>query len=195
MISTVKATTMDREREQVLIRDAKRGNRQAFAELYDANVDAIYRYIYARVFVKHVAEDLTADVFMNVLESLPKYEDRSTPILAWMYRIAHAQIVDYYRLSQKNGNHADIDTVEVGVSPDLDDALVDASQAEILQAALLNLTEEQQQVIMLRFVEGHNLETTAQLLGKKVSAVKSLQFRAIQALGRMLPKLKSTTDE
>jgi RNA polymerase sigma-70 factor, ECF subfamily len=190
-----KGTDVDRKREQFLIQAAKRGDSQAFTELYDTHVDRIFHYIYARISIKNIAEELTGDVFVAVLEGLPKYEDRGTPILAWMYRIAHDHVADYYRHSRKADIHEDFDLLEAGSEDNIDDSLISAYQVKTVQEAMRRLTSEQQQVIMLRFIEGHSLEATAELLGKKVGAVKSLQFRAVQALSQILQELKRSMDE
>ncbi len=179
---------MERKREQALIRLAQRGDTQAFAELYRAYADNIYRYIYFRVYAAPVAEDLTADVFMKALEGLPGYQDRTTPFLGWLYRIAHARLIDHYRRSRYAGQHEDIDAVEIGATQDLDAPLMAEHQSEHMRAALRALTDEQQQVIILRFVDGHSIEETAELLGKTEGAIKTMQHRALQALGRALQR-------
>src|SRR5258708_30506478 len=90
----VKAEKVDRKQELALIEAAKKGDSRAFTELYRANVDQIYRYIYYRVFSVPVAEDLTSDVFIRALEGLKTYQDRSMPLLESLYRTAHARLVD-----------------------------------------------------------------------------------------------------
>jgi RNA polymerase sigma-70 factor, ECF subfamily len=179
---------VDRKREQGLIQLAQRGDSQAFAELYNAYVDNIYRYIFYRVNVAAVAEDLTADVFMHALEGLPNYQDRSVSLLAWLYRIAHARLVDYYRRTERAGPHENIDEIELGFEEDLDSPIMTLHQTDHIQAALRTLTGEQQQVIILRFMEGHSLEKTAELLGKTTGAIKSMQLRALNALSRALER-------
>ncbi len=181
-------TVVDRKREQELIQRAQRGDSQAFAELYDAYVDNIYRYIFFRVSVAEAAEDLTADVFMHALEGLAGYQDRSTPLLAWLYRIAHARLVDYYRRTQRAGPRESIEDIDLGTEDDLDGSLMSLHQSDQLQAALRTLTEEQRQVIILRFVEGYSLEKTAEVLGKTTGAIKSMQLRALNALSRALER-------
>ena len=187
-MSQTQTLNVDHKREQTFIEAAKRGDAQAFAELYNAHVDQIYRYIYYRVSTITVAEDLTADVFLRVLEGLPSYEDRSLPILAWMYRIAHARVVDYFREARNQHPHQDIDELQIKVEDDADHDLMHNHQMAHVQAAIQQLTADQQQVIILRFIEGHSLEVSAELLGKNVNAVKALQFRAIQALNRALQR-------
>src|SRR5579859_3485743 len=184
-----KVKPVDRKRESNLIDRAQRGDSQAFAELYNAHVDKIYRYIYYRVDRGSIAEDLTADVFVRAMEGLPTYEDRELPLLAWLYRIAHARVVDYYRRARYSENHEDIQDVNIAVVQDMDGDLLTEQRSDAVRRALKRLSAEHQQVIILRFVEGNDLETTAKLLGKTVGAVKSLQFRAVQALTRSLESL------
>ena len=190
-----KASDVDHKRERLLIEAAKHGDTEAFSEIYNTHVDAIFHYIYMRISIRQTAEDITGDVFLRVLESLPTYEDRGLPILAWMYRIAHDRVIDYYRSAKHTENLQDVDTVQIRVEDNVDQALMSAYQAEAIYAAIRTLSFEQQQVIMLRFVEGHSLEITSELLGKKVGAIKSLQFRAVQALSKALQTLRRTTGE
>jgi RNA polymerase sigma-70 factor (ECF subfamily) len=177
---------VDRTRELALIKAVQNGNPEAFADLYNANVDRVYRYIYARVASVEVAQDLTADVFLKVLETLPTYQVRDVPLLGWMYHIAHSRVVDYFRRGRQKFPHYDIDNVSASTTDNVDDALVFEQQAKRIGKALRQLSPDQQQVIILRFVEGHNLETTARLLNKTVGAVKLMQYRATQRLAKLL---------
>jgi RNA polymerase sigma-70 factor, ECF subfamily len=177
---------VDRKHEQELIVLAQHGNEQAFTDLYRYHAEKIYRYIYYRVGSPTTAEDLTADVFVRMVESLPGYQDRDVPLLAWLYRIAHARVIDHYRRVQSRGCEDAIDEIEVRTDDDLDLMLMSDHRAEVVRVAMQHLTPEQQQVITLRFIEGHSLEMAADLLGKTVGAIKSLQHRALQALSRVL---------
>jgi len=176
------------KQERQLIQAAQRGNEQALGQLYDAYVDRIYRYILYRVNNAETAEDLTSDVFLRVVEGLPGYQDREIPFLAWLYRIAHARLVDHYRQVTRRGSHQDIDSVNVHLQDDLDGVLMTAYHQEKVREAMRSLTEEQQQVILLRFMEGYNLQQTADALGKTVGAVKVMQHRALESLSRALTK-------
>jgi RNA polymerase sigma-70 factor (ECF subfamily) len=177
---------VDRERELALIKAVQNGNPEAFGELYNANVDRVYRYIYARVASTEVAQDLTADVFLKVLETLPTYQVREIPLLGWMYHVAHSRVIDYYRRGRQKFPHYDIDNVAASTEGNVDDALLFEQEAKRIGRALLQLSPDQQQVIILRFVEGHNLETTALLLNKTVGSVKVIQYRATQRLAQLL---------
>src|SRR5690606_16882833 len=84
---------LDRVEERRLLRLAQKGDADAFAELYRANVQTIFRYIYHRVNDNHLAEDLTGDVFTRALEGLAGYREQGKPFVAWLYRISHARVV------------------------------------------------------------------------------------------------------
>lgn len=183
---------MDRKREQKLIRNAQEGNRDAFAEIYRAYVDKIYRYVLYRVDSDVIAEDLTADIFLKVLEGLPTYEDRSVPLLVWLYRIAHARVVDHYRRQRRPVEN--IDDLEVADTLNLDGRLQQDYTIAQIRLALATLTDAQRQVIILRFIEGLNLESSARAMNKTVDAIKAMQYRALQALALALSQQGFTRD-
>lgn len=174
---------LERSREQTLIRNAQRGDQKAFSALYRANVDKIYRYIFHRVDSAQVAEDLTADVFLRMVEGLKAYQDRNMPLLVWLYRIAHARVVDHYRRNERRGGHEDIEAIDIASDEeDIDEQIDLQFDKAYLQKALAALTSSQRQVVVLRFIEGHNLEQTAQIMQKSVDAIKAMQYRALQSL-------------
>lgn len=168
------------------MRAAQRGDERAFGELYKAYVNDIYRYVLYRVGNVETAQDITAEVFLRAVQGLVRYQDRDVPLLAWLYRIAHARVVDYYRKTRRVGEAQDIEEIEVPTTHDLDASLVLNFQQRSLREAILKLSPDQQQVIMLRFVEGYNIEQTANALGKSQGAVKMLQRRALQAMRAVL---------
>lgn len=180
---------MDLKQEQKLVLAAQQGDEQAFGTLYDAFVDKVYRYLSYRVDNPEIAHDLTAEVFLRVVEGLPTYEDRGKTFLAWLYRIAHARLIDYYRQTNHRARQVSLEDAEFRIGNDMDDmdvGLMTNYRQEQIRGALDTLTDDQQQVIWMRFMEGHNLEETAKLLGKTVGAIKLLQYRAVQSLSRAL---------
>lgn len=179
---------MERAEEQRLVQRARTGDGDAFATLYEAHVQAIFRYVVVRVNDPHLAEDLTGDVFTRALRSMAGYTDEGTPFLAWLYRIAHARVIDYYRKQGRTPAQTDIDAQPIATHTDMDAPMLEAQLKGVLQNALKSLTEEQQQVIFLRFVEGHRLEATAQLMNKNINAIKALQHRALRALAQRLAR-------
>lgn len=180
---------MELKQEQALIRAAKSGNEAAVSALYEEFVDKIYRYLYHRLNSRQTAEDLTSEVFVRFIESLPSYEDRNLSVLVWLYRIAHDRLVDYYRAQKRSSKDVDLEAVPLSVETDVDAPLMADYHQEQLRVALQQLTPEQQQVVALRFIEGYDLQETADTVGKSVGAVKLLQHRALQALSRLLSTL------
>ncbi len=185
---------MDPKTEQKLIHAAQRGDEQAFGELYNAYVHDIYRYIFYRVGNSELAQDLTAEVFLRAVEGLVRYQDRQVPLLAWLYRIAHARVVDYYRRVHRVGNEDDIETVNLTTDDDLDSDLMLSFHQQKIREVLYKLPAEQQQVIVLRFIEGYNVQKTAEVLGKTPGAVKMIQRRALQAMNMELSRLGINID-
>lgn len=167
---------------------AQRGDPDAFAALYRANVQAIFRYIVYRVNNVQLAEDLTGDVFIRALEGLPNYADQGKPFVAWLYRIAHARVVDHYRRTERRPVESDVDAEPLPITPDMDEGLLRRQAARALRAAIAELTDEQQQVVILRFVEGYPIETVARMMGKNANAIKALQHRALRSLASRLER-------
>jgi RNA polymerase sigma-70 factor (ECF subfamily) len=179
---------VDRVEEQRWLRRAQRGDTEAFACLYRANVQAIFRYIYHRVNDTQLAEDLTGDVFIRALRSIEGYRDRDKPFVAWLYSIAHARVVDHYRRVQRRPVEADVDEEPIPVQLDLDQGILRRQAAKALREAITKLTDEQQQVVILRFIEGHSLDMTGQIMGKNANAIKALQHRALRSLASRLER-------
>ncbi len=171
--------------ESRLIERAKRREPAALSELYQRHVDAIYRYIYYRVGDGATAEDLTAEVFMRVVESIDRYDDCGIPISAWLYRIAHARVYDHWRREHRRPQ---VEWDDVSTSPELtvEPPAGDVLALQHLLQALHGLKDEQQQVLVLKFLEGLDNGTIAQIMNKTEGAIKALQHRALAAMARIL---------
>jgi RNA polymerase sigma-70 factor (ECF subfamily) len=174
-----------RDKEFDLIRRAKQGDKQAIGELYRLHVDVIYRYVWGRVRDESVAEDLTAQVFLKALEGLPTYEPSGKPFVAWLYSIAYARIVDHWR---KHERRVEVPLEETFPASDLRPEEFLEAQADWAMAIdlLAQLTDDQQDVIILRFIGEMSLAQVAETLGKTVGATKAIQYRALASLARLL---------
>jgi RNA polymerase sigma-70 factor (ECF subfamily) len=172
--------------ESHLITKAKERDSEALSELYRRYADAVFRYVYYRVGDREVAEDLVGDVFVRALEGLPSYQDTGSPFDAWLYRIAHARVVDYYR-RQETRRTASLDERLAG-GGGADPYRLVAHRDDVRHAwrALIHLTDSQQQVIALRFIAGYSVAEVAKLMGKTEGAVRALQHRALASLRRLL---------
>jgi len=171
--------------EAKLIQRAKRGDPTAFAEIYDRYQPAIFRYISCRVSDVAIAEDLTSEVFVHLVESIDGFTYQGRPLLAWLYTIARNLVTDHYRSAGRDST-VPLHEGLTDDSPNPGEAAEHALDQQRLSAALAHLTEEQRQVILLKFFEGLDNESIAQILGKSYGAVKSLQHRALEALRRIL---------
>jgi len=166
---------------------ASKGESAAFGLLYDRHVAAIYRYVYYRVRDDAEAEDLTSDVFMRALKAMPRYEPRQA-FLAWLYRIARNAVIDRARKGNRQVSfedaleHPGVDKI---VEPDVE--LLAHSDSATLRDALAKLTPLQQEVVVLRFLEGYSTEEIARLVGKREGTIRGIQFRAIGALRQLIP--------
>jgi RNA polymerase sigma-70 factor (ECF subfamily) len=179
---------VERVDEQRLLVRAQKGNADAFAQLYRANVQAIYRYIYHRVNDVHLAEDLTGDVFTRALKSMATYRDQGKPFVAWLYRIAHARVVDYYRMTNRRPVESDVEAEPIPVNANMDEGILRRQMAKALREAIGTLTDEQQQVVILRFIEGQSIESVADMMGRNANAIKALQHRALRTLAGRLER-------
>ena len=170
---------------QQLIERAKRGDSEAVSRIYQIYAKQIYRYIIYRVGSNTDAEDLTAEVFVRMVESIPRYRDTGKPFDAWLYRIASARIADFHR---RRGRRpiADLSDQLMDSSPLPEEHLLRQQEEIELRAALRQLSKDDQKVLILRFVERKSHQDVAIILNKSVSAVKSIQHRALIRLAVLL---------
>ena len=171
--------------ETRLVQRAKEGDPAAFAELYDQYQPAIYRYIFYRVDDTATAEDLTSEVFVRLVERIDRFTYQGRPLLAWLYTIARNLVMDHHRRAVRY-IPLSLDAPQVADIPDPEDMAENTLAQQRLAAALSCITEDQRDVIILKFIEGLDNETVAHALGKSVGAIKALQHRALSALRRVM---------
>ncbi len=176
--------------ERELIERAQAYETRAFAEIYERYYQGIYNFIFYRVSEEPLAEDLTAEVFLKAMEAIQSFTFRGIPFSAWLYRIASNLVIDYFRRQPKSPS-LELEETQVATDDSPSEAVESALTQRELQRALSYLTDEQQQVIILKFVDGMSNEEVAQILGKTEGAVKSLQHRALASLGRILGEPKT----
>ena len=171
--------------DAALVARAKQGDRAAVAEIYQRYQPAVYRYVYFRVGDEASAEDLTASVFVRVVEKLDSYRHKGRPLLAWLYTIARNAVIDHHRRSGSS-TMVSLDQDLVDESRSVERAVDQWLTRSQLADALTELTEEQRQVIILRFIEGMSCREVGRILDKSTGAVKALQHRGLAALARVL---------
>jgi RNA polymerase sigma-70 factor, ECF subfamily len=171
-----------------LIQRARQGDQRALVDIYERYQPSVFTYVFYRVGDQETAEDLTSEVFTRMLTNLPRYQSRGKPILAWLYTIARNLVIDHYR-QNNNTRHVPLEEHIVDSEKSHPVQAAEKNLAhECLRRALKHLTEEQRQVIMLKFIESREISELVDILGKNERAIRSLQHRALVALHRMMKK-------
>lgn len=169
------------ERESLVIVRAKQGDPDAIAWLYERYAPMVRRYVAGRVGDSQLAEDICNDVFVKVIESLSRYEDRGWPFSAWLYRIAYARTMDIMRQSRRRPS-VPLDEGLSGDGEPLDETILTRIAYHEVQQMMGVLTSDQRIVLRLRFDEDRSLAEVAQSLGRTVGSVKALQHRGLARL-------------
>ena len=172
--------------EAELAQRASQRDPDAFAALYNLYVEKIYKYVYYKVGDPCEAEDLCDQVFLKAWEAIGRYRWQGRPFLAWLYRLAHNAHIDHVRTRKPttslNNDERPLELASSAAAVELARAL----DAEVLARALAQLTAEQQQVIVMKFIDGVDNEQIAQSMGKREGAIRALQMRALMSLRRVL---------
>lgn len=171
-----------------LVARAQGGDPEAFGQLYDRYVELVYRYIYYRVGASSTAEDLTSETFLRALRRLTSFTWQGKDFGAWLITIARNLVIDHFksgrfRLEISTADMLDADRIEVGPER----AVLDSITTAALLEAVRRLRPEQQECVVLRFLQGLSVAETAFAMGKNEGAIKALQYRAVRSLARLLP--------
>ncbi len=171
--------------EWELVRRAQQYDEEALRALYEMYYPKIYNYAFLQLGDIHAAEDLASDVMLKMVEAIRSYSFRGLPFGAWLFRIARNRLIDLHRRRRRRG--------EVDLSETLASTLASpqslaerALERGQLQVALKHLTDEQRQVIVLKFIQGFDNRSIGRIMGRSEGAIKSLQHRALLALRRII---------
>jgi RNA polymerase sigma-70 factor (ECF subfamily) len=180
------ASAAERDEEQLLAK-AYHYDEAALSELYDRYEAKIYSYIYRRTGDQPVAEDLTGQVFLKMLEAIRNRRAWHSSFSGWLYRIAHNLVIDHYR---QRTHQIQVSLEDEPLLPALDDNPVQATELKLdieqLRSAIARLTDEQAEVIGLRFLEGYSISEVAVMMNKTEGSIKALQYRAVANLRQLL---------
>jgi RNA polymerase sigma-70 factor (ECF subfamily) len=176
-----------------LVERAQAGDSAAFGLIYDRYVDTVFRFVYFRVGNRQLAEDLTSDTFLRALKRIGSFTWQGRDLGAWLVTIARNLVADHfksgrYRLEVTTGDVLDADREDRGPEGSPEAAVVDHITNVALLTAVKQLNPEQQECIVLRFLQGFSVAETAKTMGKNEGAIKALQYRAVRALARLLPE-------
>ena len=183
---SAKRSRMPLVNERQLVLQAQAGNAEAFGQLYDAYMERIYRFIYFRVEDQQTAEDLTSQVFLRAWNNLDRFRLGRTPYLAWLYTIAHNAVIDHYRTRKVTTALEDVRLSQPDYAEVVENNIDFAVEMKSIKSAMQTLTDDQQQVLTLKFIEGMSNDEIAQHLGKREGAVRALQMRGLRALAKQL---------
>jgi RNA polymerase sigma-70 factor, ECF subfamily len=171
------------DEDAMLVRAAQQ-NPLKFKTIYQKWMARIYRYFYFRVGNVKDAEDLTSQVFLKVFESLPRYQNRGC-FSAWLFSIAHARVVDFYRSKKKEGS-LELHDAELSV-PDMQDDFATADEVREVLHLFHTLNEEEQELIRLRFIAELSYQEIGAILSRKEDTVR-------KSVSRLLSRMQSTLE-
>jgi RNA polymerase sigma-70 factor (ECF subfamily) len=168
---------------------ARGGDSEAFGHLYDNYNGVVYRFVYYRVSSQALAEDLTSETFFRALRSISSFQWQGKDFAAWLMTIARNLVVDHHKSAR---SRLETPTGEIGdreasaATPE--EHVVQSITHELLRHKLTELPSEQQECLVLRFLNSCSIAETAKIMDKSEGAVKQLQLRAIRNLARLLPE-------
>jgi len=180
---------LKKEELEALVSGLKRGDRKAARDFFDYFFDRLYRYFYFRTSSCEEAEDLTSQVFLKVFEAIKDYEERGAPFSAWVFRIAHNLLVDYYRR-----HHWALESLEdlsldfEAGNLDLEERVLASLTLEEIKKEISSLTFAQQEVLVLRYLEELEIGEIAEAMGRNPGAVRALLRRALASLAKRIKK-------
>src|ERR671924_171259 len=176
------------EEVRKLVGQAQQGNRDALEELYLIHFDRIYSYLHMSVGSRHDAEDLTTQTFVKMLEAIGRFQWRSVPFSAWLFRIAHNLAMDHFRANRRWQPEENVPEPRDSEEPSAETGALQRIGEQSLLEMIEGLSHEQQQVLTLKFVFNFANGEVATILGKTEGAVKSLQHRALASLQKQLAR-------
>lgn len=181
----------EKEEILILVRKAKDGDNLAFDQIYQHHFTPLFRYVYFRSRNREDAEDLIQTVFLKCFKALPRFQEKENPFSSWLYKIARNTIIDYYRKKKDEILSNPIESLEklkdtVSIGPT---RLVEQTEnKKIVQRVIEQLSKEQREVIILRFINDMSIQEIAKLLNKTREAVRALQYRGLKTLKEKFKK-------
>ena len=167
---------------------AQAGDREALESLYLLHFDRIYSYLHMSVGNRHDAEDLTTQTFLKMLEAIGRFRWQSAPFSAWLFRIAHNLAMDHFRATKRWQPEEEVPEPEGAEQSSAEDEALESIGRGSMLELIENLSQDQQQVLTLKFVFNFSNGEAATILGKTEGAVKSLQHRALASLQKQVTR-------
>ncbi|MEP7285572.1 MAG: sigma-70 family RNA polymerase sigma factor [Chloroflexota bacterium] len=178
--------------ENRLMSQAASGNKTAIEEIYNQYFPSIYRFIRLHIDDEQQAEDIASDVFIKFMDTVGTFRGPHQSLRGWLFKVARNEVNHHYGKIRRFPMTALEEWLQEPdlESDDLETQFIRSVTVERTREALKMLARDQQEVLILRFAEALDLQTTAEVMGKSISAIKSLQFRAVDTLRRILGEQK-----
>jgi RNA polymerase sigma-70 factor (ECF subfamily) len=182
--------------DNTILDQAIQGDSEAFGVLYERYVTRIYNYIYYRIGSSYDAEDLTERVFMRALRHIGSYNNRGLPFSAWLYRIAHNLVANWYRdNSRRKEIPLDDGIMTSHQSSFPEQEVMHTEEREWLLQVIRKLPPDRQQLVILKFVDHLSNAEIGQIMSRTEGAIKSLYHRTLLTIRDELLWLSSGIDE
>jgi RNA polymerase sigma factor (sigma-70 family) len=181
-------------KEDHLIRQARSGNVKAFTQLYDACIEHVYRYVYFNVGNDLAAKAVTVRVFPKAWEQIKLYKKSRQPFLAWLFAVAREQITVYYQTHKRIVSELN-KSVLLGQGPYRSEEIQAMFNLQALRDGLQALSEEERQLLMLKFIIGLPTEQAADLMAKPEEDILALQMKALRGMARSLSETTPDIEE
>lgn len=169
-----------------IVRACQAGDRRMFGVLYDRYIGKIYDFIYFKTHHRHIAQDLTSQVFMKALDKIDTFNAEGGTFSGWIFRIARNAVIDHYRTKKEGSDIEDAYDIDDGTDIARD---VDAKMTlEKLETYLHGLEEEQRDIIIMRVWQELSYKEIAEITGKTEAGCKMAFSRALKKLRQDMPQ-------
>jgi RNA polymerase sigma-70 factor (ECF subfamily) len=182
-------TEAERTRLIALVELARGGDSEAFGQLYDHYQGSVYRFVFYRTRSQTLAEDLTSETFLRALRNMSGFRWQGKDFGAWLMTIARNLCTDHFKAGR---TRLELTTEDMGLHDDAtegpENAVLAGLTNEVLLGGLRELSDEQRDCLIMRFLQGLSIAETAEILGRSEGAIKQLQLRGIRNLAKLMPE-------
>lgn len=180
--------SIDKDKIEEAVNKAQQGDTDSFADIYDAYVDMIYKYVFFKV-DREEALDLTESIFLKVWENLKSYQVGKYYFSSWIFKIAHNMVVDHYKAKKENVSLEEIDLPDESDSNNPVKLTEKSISSEILKVAIPKLKKQYQQVILLKYIDDLENDVIAKIMKTSEGNLRILKFRALKELRKILDEM------
>ncbi len=158
---------------------------RSFNEFYDEYYKKVYNFVYFKTGDAFIAEDLTSVILEKALFSLKKFDESKSSLNSWIFTIARNSIIDHYRLKSTKEAHFEEGAealIPDGITPGAEERLMETERAQAIAELLKILSEQEREIIILKFWGGLKNVEIAEQMGMKQTNVNVMVFRALKKM-------------